>query len=217
MERKVIKFNLVGAIGIVILIVAIIIGVIMFMAKGKNRNDNDDTNGNNLIQYNDGKIDETKEIKEKITIQGSEQEIVMKTCKGSFGYSMKYDTGSFYVEKHVNGIDEFKSLYTNTVNITVYKKNGDYEKDMEELKAEYEKLKNSENGENFVDELEIKEKSINGAKVIVKHEKLSDKRLDTYYIKNDDGYFVVEANCGLQFENMVGPIIEKMVESFEVL
>ena len=70
MERKVIKFNLVGAIGIVILIVAIIIGVIMFMAKGKNRNDNDDTNGNNLIQYNDGKIDETKEIKEKITIQG---------------------------------------------------------------------------------------------------------------------------------------------------
>ena len=42
-------------------------------------------------------------------------------------------------------------------------------------------------------------------------------KIYTYYIKSYDGYFVVQVNCGLKFENMMWPIIEKMVESFEIL
>ena len=40
MEKRVIKFNLVGAIFVIILIIAIIVGVVMAVVKSKNKNDN---------------------------------------------------------------------------------------------------------------------------------------------------------------------------------
>ena len=51
----------------------------------------------------------------------------------------------------------------------------------------------------------------------IKKENKPDEKIYTYYIKSYDGYFVVQVNCGLKFENMMWPIIEKMDESFEIL
>ena len=175
MEKRVIKFNLVGAIFVIILIILTIVGIVIIATKPKNNNDNFDSN-NQLEQNND--IDENKEIKADVMIQGTKREIIMKTCKGSYGYTMQYDINSFYVEKDVNGVDKFNSLYSDTVNISVLKSSGIYEEEIE---------------------------------------KNTNEKINTYYIKSYDGYFVVQVNCGLGFEDMLWPVIEKMIETFEIL
>lgn len=211
MERRVIKFNLVGAICVLILIISIIIGIIVFAVKGHNKNDG--TNDNNQIIEQDKNIDENKEYKEKVTIKGNEQEIIMKACKGTFGYSMKYDVNSFYVEKDASGRDEFNSLYSNTINVIVFKRNGNYDEKVEQLKL------NSTNGnnKNIGDRYNVKEDFINGLRVVIETEDKSEGKTSTYYVRADDGYFVIEANCGYGFEDMVWPIIEKMIGTFKIL
>lgn len=206
MEKRVIKFNLVGAIFVIILIIAIIVGVVMAVAKSKNKNDN--SNNSNQTEQNN-EIDENKEIREDVMIQGAKREIIMKTCKGSYGYTMEYDVNSFYVEKDVNGMDEFNSLYSDTVKISVLKSSGNYEDEIEKLKS------NSSNID--TEKYEVEEKVVNGLNINIKKENKPDEKTYTYYIKSYDGYFVVQVNCGLEFENMMWPIIEKMVESFEIL
>lgn len=207
MEKKVIKFNLVGAIFVIILIISIIVGIVIIATKSKNKNN--DYNSNNQLEKIEGIIDEEKEIKENVIIQGTKREIIMKTCKGSYGYTMKYDVNSFYVEKDANGMDKFNSLYSDTVNISVLKSSGNYEDEIERLKL----------NSNIIDteKYEIEEKVVNGLNINIKKENKPDEKNYTYYIKSYDGYFVVQVNCGLEFEDIVWPIIEKMIESFEIL
>lgn len=206
MEKRVIKFNLVGAIFVIILIITIIVGVVMAVAKSKNKNEN--SNNSNQAEQNN-EIDENKEIREDVMIQGAKREIIMKTCKSSYGYTMEYDVNSFYVEKDVNGMDEFNSLYSDTVKISVLKSSGNYEDEIEKLKSNSSNI----NTEKY----EVEEKVVNGLNINIKKENKPDEKIYTYYIKSYDGYFVVQVNCGLEFENMMWPIIEKMVESFEIL
>lgn len=212
MEKRVIKFNLVGAIFVIILIILTIVGIVIIATKPKNNNDNFDSN-NQLEQNND--IDENKEIKADVMIQGTKREIVMKTCKGSYGYTMQYDINSFYVEKDVNGVDKFNSLYSDTVNISVLKSSGIYEEEIEKLRLNSNTM--ITNNINITDGYEIEEKVINGLKVNIKKEKNTNEKINTYYIKSYDGYFVVQVNCGLGFEDMLWPVIEKMIETFEIL
>lgn len=212
MEKRVIKFNLVGAIFVIILIILAIVGIVIIATKPKNNNDNFDSN-NQLEQNND--IDENKEIKADVMIQGTKREIVMKTCKGSYGYTMQYDINSFYVEKDVNGVDKFNSLYSDTVNISVLKSSGIYEEEIEKLRLNSNTM--ITNNINITDGYEIEEKVINGLKVNIKKEKNTNEKINTYYIKSYDGYFVVQVNCGLGFEDMLWPVIEKMIETFEIL
>lgn len=212
MEKRVIKFNLVGAIFVIILIILTIVGIVIIATKPKNNNDNFDSN-NQLEQNND--IDENKEIKADVMIQGTKREIVMKTCKGSYGYTMQYDINSFYVEKDVNGVDKFNSLYSDTVNISVLKSSGIYEEEIEKLRLNSNTM--ITNNINITDGYEIEEKVINGLKVNIKKEKNTNEKINTYYIKSYDGYFVVQVNCGLEFEDMLWPVIEKMIETFEIL
>ena len=212
MEKRVIKFNLVGAIFVIILIILTIVGIVIIATKPKNNNDNFDSN-NQLEQNND--IDENKEIKADVMIQGTKREIIMKTCKGSYGYTMQYDIISFYVEKDVNGVDKFNSLYSDTVNISVLKSSGIYEEEIEKLRLNSNTM--ITNNINITYGYEIEEKVINGLKVNIKIEKNTNEKINTYYIKSYDGYFVVQVNCGLGFEDMLWPVIEKMIETFEIL
>lgn len=212
MEKRVIKFNLVGAIFVIILIILTIVGIVIIATKPKNNNDNFDSN-NQLEQNND--IDENKEIKADVMIQGTKREIIMKTCKGSYGYTMQYDINSFYVEKDVNGVDKFNSSYSDTVNISVLKSSGIYEEEIEKLRLNSNTM--ITNNINITDGYEIEEKVINGLKVNIKKEKNTNEKINTYYIKSYDGYFVVQVNCGLEFEDMLWPVIEKMIETFEIL
>lgn len=212
MEKRVIKFNLVGAIFVIILIILTIVGIVIIATKQKNNNDNFDSN-NQLEQNND--IDENKEIKADVMIQGTKREIIMKTCKGSYGYTMQYDINSFYVEKDVNGVDKFNSLYSDTVNISVLKSSGIYEEEIEKLRLNSNTM--ITNNINITYGYEIEEKVINGLKVNIKIEKNTNEKINTYYIKSYDGYFVVQVNCGLGFEDMLWPVIEKMIETFEIL
>ena len=178
----------------------------MAVAKSKNKNEN--SNNSNQAEQNN-EIDENKEIREDVMIQGAKREIIMKTCKSSYGYTMEYDVNSFYVEKDVNGMDEFNSLYSDTVKISVLKSSGNYEDEIEKLKS------NSSNID--TEKYEVEEKVVNGLNINIKKKNKPDEKIYTYYIKSYDGYFVVQVNCGLEFENMMWPIIEKMVESFEIL
>lgn len=121
MGKRVIKINLVGAICVLILAVAIIIGLIVGIPKIINKM----KVGKHPEKSN--VIDENTEFVEKVTNdEGKEIESKLKICKSEFGYTMKYDYELFTVEKNINGIDRFVSLYSNTIGVTVQKQKGKF-------------------------------------------------------------------------------------------
>ncbi len=230
MEGKVIKFNLIGTILTIILIIALIAGVVVFAVKNNNKDNvqnNDNPNSevneniinnsseNNINIENDENkstysnnskkrnvIDENKEYNEKIIVDGNEQDITMKICKGTFGYSIKYDANGFFVEKDKDGVDVFNSLYSNTIYMNISLEKGDFDE-----------LANDLLNQNGATEIEI-----NGKRAIQHTQAQSNETIVTYYIYNsDEDYFIVSTHCGKGFENINDPIMNVMINSFEII
>jgi len=216
MQGRVIKFNLMGAIFVFILIIAIIVAAIVYVPKiinsqkGKN-----ETNNSGVETENAGiskEIDEEKEYEETVEINGTKRIITMKNCAGSFGYSMKYDIESFYVEKDIRGMDYFNSLYSDTIFIHVSEENAKYEEKVQALISN-KQVAAQEAG---VTEYDVIEEKVNGVQAICETKRRVDGVMYTYYIKKDnDNYFIMQIHCGETFEEMVMPVIEKMIGSFE--
>lgn len=218
MERKVIKFSLVGFIMTVILIIAAIVGIIIYFPKIKSmisNKDNKNLKDSTAEQSNsDKEIDEEKQYNETIVINDNTQEIAMKKCKGSFGYSVKYDFNAFYVEKDAEGIDKFNSLYSNTVFVYISEKEENYDENVKKL------LNNNINNINdkSVIKYNVSETEING-RYCIKEEKVNSYgESNIYYIKKDDNdYYIIQATSGQNFSNEMLPRINKMIETFEIL
>ena len=205
MEGRVIKFNLVGAICILILVISVIVGIITFAIKGIKNKDN---KANQQTA-----IDEEQIYTEKLYINNQEKQVKMKTCKGSFGYTMNYDIEGFYVEKNVDGIDMFKSLYSDSVYVNVIEKMDSY-KEKSQLLLEY-KLKPSNVSDN---EYQVTAIDLNGIPAIMEKQKMLDGISYTYYIKKEDSsYYLIQAHCGFQFEESLMPTMLKMIETFQIL
>lgn len=222
MEGKVIKLNFIGTILIIIVIIALIVSGVVFTVKNNNKNNenqNSEENGNTVSNLNEDDInientniddnskkknviDEDKEYIQKVIVNGNEQDVTMKICKGTFGYSIKYDVNSFFVEKDKDGVDVFNSLYSNTIYMNISLEKGDFD----ELA---QKLIN----ENGAIELEI-----NNIRTIKTTQAKTDENIVTYYISNSDqDYFVVSTHCGTGFENIINPIMDVMIDSFEII
>lgn len=150
MEKKVIKFNLVGTICVFIIAIALIVGVIVGIPKIINKSKDDEKKAIQSTEEAE-EIDENKEYIEKIATQsGEEEEHKFKICKSDLGYSMKYDYELFFNEKNVAESDRYISLYSNTVGITVEKRKGQFailpqflNKSLEELEKEIQEANNS--------------------------------------------------------------------------
>ena len=217
MERRVIKFNLVGAIFVLLLIILAIIGIIVGVnnfKKEKNQNDNDGNVENNQSQNEQNQneqepIDENKEYSELVTIDDEEKEITMKICIGSTGYIMKYDANGFYVDKDVEGKDIYNSLTSDTISINVTKENENFEDRVNDLILDEKRKTNYSN-------YEITQTEINGRNAYKETMTSNAETVTFYYIEVDDGAFVIEIHCGNSFVEETMPIIEKMVNSFEI-
>lgn len=221
MQGKVIKFNLVGAIFVLMLIIAIIVGVIIYVPRliSSNRRENDNSTTNNKTSTSDNSIventvDEIKTYKETVIINEQPQEITMKKFEGTYGYSIKYDINSFYIEKGTRGLDKLSSLQSETIFINISEKRGDFDKKMQELFINREIAAQG----NKILEYNVEEDVLDGAPAVCEYKRMIDDRvIYTYYIKTDsNSYLIMEIYCGNSFEENVMPIIEKMIETFEL-
>lgn len=225
MEKKVIKFNLVGAICILVLTIAIIVGLIVGIPKLINKIK--DGNNNLSTQKQAVAIDESKEYMEKVkTLSGEERDCKMRYCKSKLGYAMKYDIDLFHPQVDSEENNQFISLYSNKVGIGIEKKQGKFEELEEKLKEEdkerisYEKNSKDQDNEKSkkIEEMAINTLDINGAKTIKGTVKSEEGTNQIYCIKIDDNsYYNVEVFCSKSFEDEILPVMEHMVESFEII
>ena len=245
MEKKVIKFNLMGAIFILLLIIGIIVGLVIAIPKIKNK----DANKKELEQQSQQqmeRIDAKKEYTEKVKLaNGKEVECRMKYYKSNFGYAMMYDADIFYVNENVKTLDDYSSLFSNKIGITVEKKKGEFGKLAEELENEGKAIKEKEkdlydknsanlefNGDKYVEKntnlnkdsnreigkLNVESQKINNLEAVKRTLISSEDTRITYAIKKDnDNYYYIELTCSKDFEKEQLPIMIRMVESFEIL
>lgn len=210
---RVIKFNLMGAICILILIIAIIIGIIKYVPKLFNDREINKTDKEN-ISGEHSEEQEEKKYKETININGDNIEIVTQNYKSAYGYSMKYDVNSFYVETDKNEMDCFNSLVSDTIYINVIKKDDAYNEKVERLNKNIDKVSK----EAGIVEYFVFNKVINGINATCEVKKLADRSIYTYYLKESSNtYFIVQARLDKNFEERMLPIIDFMLESFEIL
>lgn len=251
MEKKVIKFNLVGAIFTLILIIALIVGLIVWIPKIKKQmNNNKETQ--KLSQEQEDRINSEKDYKEILTLEnGKEVQTRMRYFKSDYGYAMKYEADLFYVNKVPENADDYISLYSNSVGLLIDKREGKFDELQQKLTEEgnKEKEQNKEaydrntsemvfNGDRYeekeknpnhdidgekqrldkVGQMEIQQIKINNIDAYKRTLISKEDVKITYVLKKDDNtYYNIEMRCSKDFEEDLLPIMEKMVESFEIL
>ncbi len=218
MEKKVIKFNLVGAIFVLLLIIGAIVGTIVWINNPKEKQEkesNETPTENKQAQMEQVQIESEntntndKDI-EVITIGDEEKVMTMEKAQGSLGYTMKYDVESFYFDKAVDGKDEFRSLNSDTIYMYVMKEETNFSDRVNDI------ILDSSRGNNYVD-YKINQIDINGRNTYKEIMEGTEETIIYYYIEAEGGCYVIEIHCGNQFTGMTIPVIEKMVESFEII
>ena len=220
MEKKVIKFNLVGTICILLLLIAIIVGLVVGIPKIRNKSNNkNETEKQKQEQLE--RIDEKKEYNQKISLEnGKERECRMKYWQGKFGYAMLYDADSFKVVNKNNRLDDYISLYSNRVGIIVEKKEAKFENVYSQLEEEGNRIieEDKEDYKNNTAKFKVDKVKINNYEVVKRTSNLTKNTEINYAIKKDDNtYYYITVYCSKDFEKEFLPIMEAMVESFEIL
>lgn len=214
MGKRVIKINLVGAIGVLILIMAAIVGASVLITKGVNSNNKKDNSDNSAQQNETNMVNPNEDIqyKESVIINDQVQEITMKQYRSKLGYMMKYDIDSFYVEPNVEGVDKYKSQYTDKITINISRVDGSFADKSKEIVSEISKNKN----ENST--YEMKEENFNGKLCYKEKMEKDDETFIRCTIQGNDGYYyLLEGHCGNELKDGTLPIIELMLKSFEVM
>ena len=222
MQGKVIKFNLVGGICVLIIIISIIVVSIIYIPKlfSSKKDESKLENSSNSSIDNQkeqivNQIQDEAEYKEIININGQDEEITMKKFVSDYGYSMKYDVNSFYINKEVKEVDMFSSLYSDTVYINVSYNNENFDEKISKLKNNKDK-KSKEAGTLKYDI--VLERLPNHKEVYCEVKERVDTYIYTMYIeKNVEGYYIVQVYCGSRIKDRVMPIIERMIESFDIV
>jgi hypothetical protein len=250
MGKKVIKFNLVGAIFVMLLAISLIVGLVVWVPKIKKQ-----MSKNKEIQQQsqeqESRIEPEKEYKEKVILaNGKELECRMIYFKSDYGYAMKYDADLFYVNKVKESPDDYISLYSSTVGILIDKKEGKFDELQQKMDSEADEIMETEkelydrdaslmefDGDQYVEkkndnrDYEGEKERINkiGQKFVerikinnieaIKRTMISKEgTLITYAVKKDDNsYYNIEVRCSTEFEKDLLIVMEKMVESFEIL
>lgn len=222
MQGRVIKFNLIGAICVLIAIITIIVMVIVHFV-GKDDTNNSSTTNNETANVNDNNskiginVLETKsKIKENVTINGQKTEVLMEKFESVLGYSMNYSIDNFFIMHDAETeeeSDDFASLKSNTITINISKHYEDFAEISEEILVkdindfEGNTVKQYNSFRTYINTIEI-----------VKERIVSEEQIQlNYYMKSEEGYFLVEAKIGLEFIASVEPVLEKMLNSFEIL
>lgn len=189
MQGRVIKFNLMGAIGVLLIIILIIVGIIYGVTKDKNENSKE-VQGEQHIVY----------------INAEKTYITMKETIGSFGYKMKYDVDSFEIQKNINGVDKFMCLKSDTVYINISR-----------IDEEFDKSKLIETARE--EQKKVTETMINNMEIVKVIERNQENFECLYSIGNSekDCYYNIEIHCGNEFTGTMMPIIEEMISTFAII
>lgn len=212
MERRVIKFNLMGAIGVLLLIIASIVGITIF-ATNKNNSENKNKNSKNQQQQIQENPDAYKEadMKESVEINGEKVEFIVKPFESELKYKMNLASEKFYFDKNVEGKDIFKSLESDTIEMVIFKNEEGFKDKSEELIVnQAQRMRENETYRmNAID--------LNGRLCYVDQEKLEDGLHFNYYIENQDSYYTVQVRCDESFAGQLILIVDKMLESFQIM
>ncbi|MBR2786128.1 MAG: hypothetical protein IKD76_01275 [Clostridia bacterium] len=235
MEKRVIKFSLVGVICVLIAI-AVGIGALVYGLSGtkgekvgekiidktaiEEQNTSKDevaektstsTKKDNTEKKKNSVKKEVTEYTDTVVVNGEEQEVEFKVYKSNLGYQMAYDVSSFYVQ--YSDIDEYKSLLTDTIYVNISKKKGDFDALAEELVNATNTRVQRNSG------YTLSQNSINGKRAFKEMETdASGVTRVNYYIYSGNGeeYFVVNAVCGKEVKDYTLAVVDKMVETFKV-
>lgn len=209
MEKRVIKFNLMGAIGVLILIIAAIVGITVFVAS-RNNSDNKEKNSQQ-IQQQDADSYKEVDMKETVEIDGEKTEFIVKPFESELKYKMNLATEKFYFDANIDGKDIFKSLESDSILIEIFKTEGDY-KEMGENLINGQNERRSNN-----DSYRMNAIDLNGKLTYIDQEKKEDGFHFNYYIEGQDSYYTVQIRCDESFVNQVLPVVDKMLQSFEIM
>lgn len=189
MQGRVIKFNLMGTIGVILIIIFIIVGIIYGVTKDKKEN-RKEMQGEQHIVY----------------INAEKTNITMKETTGSWGYKMKYDVDSFEIQKNIDGVDKFVCLKSDTVYINISRIDEQFNKSKIMQTAREEQKR-------------VTETMINNMEIVKVTERDQEDFDCLYSIgnKEENCYYNIEIHCGDEFTETMMPIIEEMISTFVII
>lgn len=209
MGGKVIKFNLMGAICVLILIIAIIVGIIIFATKPKNEENKNSKAKQNSAQEDKNSYNEL-DTKETIKINGEDKEITMRTYEKGVEYKINYDVDSFFVNDSDKNKQLLESLVSDSIIVEIQKNEGFKDK-------QNELITNNSNNTAKGKLYNLETKDLKGHLCYIETEEDEMYVYKNYYIEDETEYYLIKARCGKDFADLNMPVIEKMVESFKIL
>lgn len=213
MERRVIKFNLVGAICILILIIAGIVGIVMLTINlSKNIGKKPDSTSAQQQPERVEEPNQSNEIKDKIVVNGEEKEITLKKYVNEDNmFEMLYETSRFYVETTTNDKVVFKSAESDTISLEIQKfDQGFKDKSQEIIVNEAKKMRENET-------YSLEAKDLNGRLCYVEEETKDEDLYITYTIEKEERYYIVNVKIGKDFIESNKQIIQRMMRTFRIM
>lgn len=206
MKGKVIKFNLVGGILVLILIIALIIGLIVGIPKlFKNKDENDNKDENNNVEVgksyesNDGYEFENKLINETDNSFRKGKEVFENV-----NFNMYYNPEKFTLERNTDSVSIITYNKNKSTAIMIEVRMGNYEEDMDKLTE--------------IGQREISELIIDNTSVLKEIVNVNNKIQYKYYIpKDDEKYLIAILECDLEQKEKILSEMEKMIESIDIL
>ena len=210
MGGKVIKINLVGAIFTIILIIAAIICLITIINKPKDKKEENNNQKEEVVNQDKENYTELDTI-DTVKINGEKKEVLMRKHESKHGYSINYDVNGFYLDDRYEQYDYFKSLVSDTVEMKVIRVDDSFDELKKSLNSNTEQMKQRNKT------YELKENKIDD-KQVIEEQMVNDEIISkTYFVQSKKGYFEIKTTCGEKFEKETYPIIEKMIESIEIM
>ena len=206
MRREKIEFSLVGAIFVLILFIGAVVCAVKFVPKifkGKPAE-------NVVLENKTQEVDEQIEMLEVVNINGADELVMMKNCKGSFDYSMKYDPNKFSIEKNVDGVDKYKLISSEGIYLNINSLDGNFEELKTELLNKYGD--SSDRTVGIVEETTLNE--VATLKETVENEGVLNIK---YYVQKENGYYCLNEVSNVEAEGNINQIIDKMISSFNIL
>lgn len=215
MERRVIKFSLVGAIFVVILIIASIVAIvwaaISFTSGGSDKGKN---NQNQQQEQEPPRPPEppAEEVKDNIVVNGETQEVVINKHESEeLSYSLSYVPEFFEVKKESKTKEIIKSKETEDVTIEIEKfADGFVDKSRELITTEATKRK--EDASYSMDTIDL-----NGRLCYIEKRIKDEDVYMEYTIEYEKSYYHINIHIGKDYVEKYQPVIEKMLKGFRVM
>lgn len=204
MKGKVIKFNLVGGILVLILIIALIIGLIIGIPKLFKNKDENDNNSNNA------EVEESNELNNSFEFENNSiDETANSFAKGkevfeNVNFNMYYNPKKFTPERNTENVSIITYNNNKSTAIMIEARMGDYEEYVSRLRE--------------IEKIEMSELIIDNTSVLKEIVNVNNRIQHKYYIpKDDEKYLIVILECDLEQEEKILPEMEKMIESIDIL